>query len=78
MPFSTLACHLKAPLANASYSKKEFEYTIIVYESCHRIVKFLNELIEILGEDRRISVSRELTKLHEAVHTDPRARCASA
>ena len=50
-------------------SKKEFEYTIIVYESCHRIVKFLNELIEILGEDRCISVSRELTKLHEAVHT---------
>ena len=50
-------------------SKKEFEYTIIVYESCHRIVKFLNELIEILGEDRCISVSRELTKLHETVHT---------
>ena len=50
-------------------SKKEFEYTIIVYESCHRIGKFLNELIEILGEDRCISVSRELTKLHETVHT---------
>ena len=50
-------------------SKKEFEYTIIVYESCHRIGKLLNELIEILGEDRCISVSRELTKLHETVHT---------
>ena len=50
-------------------SKKEFEYTIIVYESCHRIGKFLNELVETLGEDRYISVSRELTKLHETVHT---------
>ena len=50
-------------------SKKEFEYTIIVYESCHRIGKFLNELVETLGEDRCISVSRELTKLHETVHT---------
>ena len=49
-------------------SKKEFEYTIIVYESCHRIVKFLNELIEILGRIAA-SVSAELTKLHEAVHT---------
>lgn len=50
-------------------SKREFEYTIIVYESCHRIAKFLNELVETLGEDRCISVSRELTKLHETVHT---------
>ena len=50
-------------------SKKEFEYTIIVYESCHRIGKFLNELVETLGKDRCISVSRELTKLHETVHT---------
>ena len=50
-------------------SKREFEYTIIVYESCHRIAKFLNELVETLGEDRCISVARELTKLHETVHT---------
>ena len=50
-------------------SKKEFECTIIIYESCHRISKLLNELIEILGEDRCISVSRELTKLHETIHT---------
>ena len=50
-------------------SKREFEYTIIVYESCHRISKFLNELVETLGKDRCISVGRELTKLHETVHT---------
>ena len=50
-------------------SKREFEYTIIVYESCHRIVKFLNEIVETLGECRCISVARELTKLHETVYT---------
>ena len=50
-------------------SKREFEYTIIVYESCHRIAKFLNDVVEVLGEDRCISVGRELTKLDETVHT---------
>lgn len=48
---------------------QEFEYTIVVYESCHRIGKFLNDLVNTLGADRCISVCRELTKLHETVHT---------
>lgn len=52
-------------------SKQDFEYTIILYESCHRIGKFLNDLVEVLGEERCISVSRELTKLHETIHTGP-------
>jgi 16S rRNA (cytidine1402-2'-O)-methyltransferase len=50
-------------------SKKDFEYTIIVYESCHRIGKFLNDLVECLGPQRCISVGRELTKLHETIHS---------
>ena len=54
-------------------SKRDFEYTIIVYESCHRIGKFLNELVDVLGEGRCISVGRELTKLHETVHSGPAA-----
>ncbi len=54
-------------------SRRDFEYTIVVYESCHRIGKFLNDLVEVLGKDRSISVSRELTKLHETVHTGPAA-----
>ena len=39
--------------------------TIIFYESPHRLVKFLGQLAETFGSDRHISVSRELTKLHE-------------
>ena len=54
-------------------SKQDFEYTIIVYESCHRIGKFLNKLVDVLGEERCISVGRELTKLHETVHSGPAA-----
>lgn len=39
--------------------------TMVFYESPYRIVKFLGELQEILGADRPVSVSRELSKLHE-------------
>lgn len=40
-------------------------YTIILYESPHRLVKTLDNLIDFMGEDRRACVSRELTKLFE-------------
>lgn len=49
----------------------DFEYTLILYESCHRIAKFLNDLVETLGEQRCICVARELTKLHETVYSGP-------
>lgn len=39
--------------------------TIIFYESPHRLVKTLGQLAEFFGEDRRASVSRELTKIYE-------------
>ncbi|MEL7001373.1 MAG: 16S rRNA (cytidine(1402)-2'-O)-methyltransferase [Bacteroidota bacterium] len=43
----------------------EEERTIILYESPHRLIKCLGQLVEYMGGDRRASVSRELTKLHE-------------
>lgn len=39
--------------------------TIVFYESPHRLLKTLNSLVEFCGEEREISVSRELTKMYE-------------
>lgn len=39
--------------------------TIIFYESPHKLVKTLAHFCEYFGEDRAVSVSRELTKLYE-------------
>ncbi|MCT4586284.1 MAG: 16S rRNA (cytidine(1402)-2'-O)-methyltransferase [Carboxylicivirga sp.] len=39
--------------------------TIVFYESPFRLVKTLGQLGEHFGSDRKASVSRELTKLHE-------------
>ncbi|WP_428741616.1 16S rRNA (cytidine(1402)-2'-O)-methyltransferase [Tenacibaculum sp.] len=39
--------------------------TMIFYESPHKLLKTLTNFAEYFGEDRQISVSRELTKLFE-------------
>lgn len=39
--------------------------TIILYESTHRILKALEELVIYFGPDRQASISRELTKVFE-------------
>jgi 16S rRNA (cytidine1402-2'-O)-methyltransferase len=38
---------------------------MIFYESPHRLLKFLEELIEYFGAERQASISRELTKMFE-------------
>ncbi len=43
--------------------------TVIVYESPHRLIRTLEQLKEFVGNDRLVSVSRELTKLHEETFT---------
>ena len=45
---------------------KDSEYTIVFYEAPHRIIKTLNMMLDIFG-DRYISISREISKLHESV-----------
>lgn len=45
------------------------ESTVIVYESPHRLVKTLEEMKALFDEGRMISVSRELTKIHEETVT---------
>ncbi|MEO0638246.1 MAG: 16S rRNA (cytidine(1402)-2'-O)-methyltransferase [Bacteroidota bacterium] len=44
---------------------QEESRTMIFYESPHRLLKTLGQFAEWMGEDRQVSVSRELTKIHE-------------
>ncbi len=46
-------------------SLSEEERTMIFYESPYRIVKCLEQFAEVFGPDRRVSVSREITKKFE-------------
>ncbi|MFT3781714.1 MAG: 16S rRNA (cytidine(1402)-2'-O)-methyltransferase [Nibricoccus sp.] len=61
---------------------REFDYTLAFYESCHRIDKFVDEIVTTLGNERVICVAKEVTKLHETFFVgaagDVRARLAKA
>ena len=39
--------------------------TVIAYESTHRIAKFIGEIAEYCGEDRRVCIAREISKIYE-------------
>ena len=58
-------------LPKSAKSRKDFlkkiserEETLIFYESPRRLKKFLSEAMEIFG-DRKISIAKEITKIHE-------------
>jgi 16S rRNA (cytidine1402-2'-O)-methyltransferase len=46
-------------------SLRDEEKTMVFYESPFRLLKLLQQLADTIGLERRASVSRELTKLHE-------------
>lgn len=46
---------------------KNIEYTIVFYEAPHRIIKTLNDMLEIFG-NRNISISREISKKFESIY----------
>ena len=48
---------------------KSLKYTIIFYESVHRMKETLENMLEVLG-DRKIAVCRELSKIHEEIVRD--------
>ncbi len=48
---------------------RDFDYTLALYESCHRIDKFAAEIVGVLGADRVICIAKEVTKLHETFLT---------
>lgn len=45
---------------------RHFDYTLALFESCHRIDKAVDEIVATLGPARVICVAKEVTKLHEA------------
>lgn len=55
--------HKKGRLSRLKELSEE-NRTMILYESPYRIFKTLNQLGEFLGEDRDVSVSREITKMY--------------
>jgi 16S rRNA (cytidine1402-2'-O)-methyltransferase len=61
---------------------RDFDYTLALYESCHRIDKAVEEIVTTLGAGRVICVAKEVTKLHEAFFVGPagdvQARLAKA
>ena len=46
----------------------ESEYTVVFYESPHRLIKTLTQLKEYLKPEAKISVAKELTKIHETFY----------
>ena len=50
-----------APLAKHSHA-------MVFYEAPHRIVETVQALADAFGDERRLLIGRELTKLHEGLH----------
>lgn len=48
----------------------DLDTTFVLYESPHRLVKCLKQLAEFCSPDRKASVARELTKVHEECVTN--------
>lgn len=44
---------------------READYSLVIYESRHRIEKCVDDMMSILGGERVICLAREMTKLHE-------------
>lgn len=57
---------------------RDFPATLALYESCHRIDKAVNEIVEVLGAGRVICVAKEVTKLHETFWVGPAAEVQAA
>ncbi|OFS08423.1 16S rRNA (cytidine(1402)-2'-O)-methyltransferase [Hafnia sp. HMSC23F03] len=45
--------------------------TLIFYESTHRLIDSLKDMVEVMGRDRYVVLARELTKTWENIHGAP-------
>jgi len=48
---------------------KDFEHTLIFYESPYRIEKFAEDALEVLGAERWVCFAKEITKFYERFFT---------
>lgn len=63
-----LTVHPKRRMEHLDEVKNE-KRTMVFYEAPHKLCKTLKDMLKVFG-DRRISISRELTKMHEeTIHT---------
>ena len=46
-------------------SLKDETRTMVFYESPYRLLKTLQQFMEVFGEERQVSVAREISKVHE-------------
>lgn len=72
LPTNAFAYHGFLPPKSAARRRfleenRDSKITLALYESCHRIRAFAEEIAEILGGNRVVCFARELTKLHETV-----------
>jgi 16S rRNA (cytidine1402-2'-O)-methyltransferase len=44
---------------------RDFPYTVALYESCHRILKAMDDVVSALGPERVVCVAKEVSKVHE-------------
>jgi len=51
--------------------------TMVFFESPHRLAESLSDVAAVLGDDRRVAVCRELTKLYEEVRRGTAAEVAA-
>ncbi len=51
--------------------------SLILYESSHRIIESVDDIVAVLGGERPLCVARELTKLHEESHSASAADIAA-
>jgi 16S rRNA (cytidine1402-2'-O)-methyltransferase len=50
---------------------RDADYTVCLFESTHRIAKFADEIVDVLGADRVVCIAKEVTKLHETFLVGP-------
>ena len=50
--------------------------TVVLFEAPHRLVRTIDDLRAVCGDDRRVVLARELTKLHEEIWRGPLAEAS--